>query len=110
MASVRGKSFTPEQDEAICRAYLSITEDPIIGNSQPRSQFWVRVLQEYKEKTNDNQRPEACMKSRWQIIQRCCNKFRGCLKNIEAMHQSGVTRQNQVIYCLAICMSLLKIN
>ena len=97
MASSRGKSFTPEQDEAICRAYLCITEDPIIGNSQPRTQFWIRVLQEYCEKTNDDQRSEVSIKSRWQIIQRCCNKFRGCLRSVEALHQSGMTHQNEVI-------------
>ncbi|KAL8094452.1 hypothetical protein AgCh_036111 [Apium graveolens] len=33
MSSTRGKSFTPEQDEAICRAYLSVTEDPIVAES-----------------------------------------------------------------------------
>ncbi|KAH7861821.1 hypothetical protein Vadar_031321 [Vaccinium darrowii] len=95
MASSRGKSFTPEQDEAICRAYLCITEDPIIGNSQPRSQFWHRVLQEYEGKTNDDQRSESSVKSRWQIIQKCCNKFRGCLRSVEALHQSGMTHQNE---------------
>ncbi|KAH7857718.1 hypothetical protein Vadar_015836 [Vaccinium darrowii] len=95
MASSRGKSFTPEQDEAICRAYLCITEDPIIGNSQPRSQFWQRVLQQYQEKTNDVQRTEASIKARWQNIQKCCNKFRGCLRSIEALNQSGMTHQNE---------------
>ena len=73
MSAARGKSFTSEQDEAICRAYLSVTEDPIVGNSQPRNQFWNRVLLGYVEKTSDNQRTEASMKSRWQIIQKCCN-------------------------------------
>ena len=95
-STARGKSFTSEQDEAICRAYLSITEDPILSNSQRRSQFWSWVLEAYKIKTNDNQRSEASMKSRWQIIQKSCNKFRGCLRSIEALHQSGVTHQNIV--------------
>lgn len=91
----RGKSFTQEQDEAICRAYLCITKDPLIGNSQPRSQFWIRVQQEYKGKIDDNQRSEASIKARWQIIQKCCNKFRGCLRSVQAQRHSGMTYQNE---------------
>lgn len=95
-SSARGKSFSSEQDEAICRAFLSITEDPIIGNSQSRSHFWTRVLEEYKSKTNDSLRSESSMKSRWQIIQKSCNKFRGCLRSVQELHQSGITHQNEV--------------
>ena len=105
-SSARGKSFTPEQDEAICKSYLSITEDPIVGSSQPRSQFWSRVLQEYKAKTNDESRSEISIRSRWQIIQKYCNKFRGCLKNVESLNLSGITRQNEVINLIYIIRTL----
>ncbi|WOH08350.1 hypothetical protein DCAR_0727789 [Daucus carota subsp. sativus] len=67
-SSARGKSFSSKKDEAICRAFLSITEDLIIGNSQSCSHFWTRVF---------------------------CNKFRDCLRSVQELHQNGITHQNE---------------
>ncbi|CAK9155824.1 unnamed protein product [Ilex paraguariensis] len=39
----RGKAFSILEDEAVCRAWLAVSQDPIIGNTQNKTTFWNRV-------------------------------------------------------------------
>ncbi|XP_058217848.1 uncharacterized protein LOC131328898 [Rhododendron vialii] len=97
--SARGKSFNSDQDEAICNAYLCVSQDPIdpiVGTNQPRSKLWDRVAKKYTEFTGGDVRSDASIKSRWQIIQQACNKYRGHLRQIQRQHQSGMTEQNEI--------------
>ena len=47
----RGKSFFTEEDVTLCIAWLTITQDPVIGIGQPMSKFWDRVMTKFL-KTN----------------------------------------------------------
>ncbi|XP_058223190.1 uncharacterized protein LOC131332895 [Rhododendron vialii] len=94
--SARGKSFNSDQDEAICNAYLCVSQDPIIGTNQPRSKLWDRVAKKYTKFTGGDVRSDASIKSRWQVIQQACNKYRGHLRQIQRQHQSGMTEQNEI--------------
>ncbi|KAL3645651.1 hypothetical protein CASFOL_010831 [Castilleja foliolosa] len=96
MAEGRGKSFTVDQDAAICNAYLCITQDPIVGNSQKKEKFWDRILAKYVELTNDSRRSFASIKARWSTIQKACSKFSGILRQIKRQHHSGMTAQNEI--------------
>ncbi|KAA8539384.1 hypothetical protein F0562_026076 [Nyssa sinensis] len=95
----RGKSFTADQDVAICHAWLSVIQDPIGGNLQSQNNFWNRVFQNYIDNVNDqNVRSQVSIQSRWGIIMKCCKKFRGCLTQIENRQQSDTTETNKVLY------------
>lgn len=96
MSTKRGKGFTPALDIAICNAYLCISQDAIVGNSQPQSVFWSRVLEEYTKKTDDSSRTINSIQSRWREIQKLCAKWSGYLKSIEAKNQSGQTEADKV--------------
>lgn len=55
-ASRRGKAFSNEQDVAICKAYLAILEDSIVGNSQASMEFWRKITEFYVQISNDTTR------------------------------------------------------
>ena len=71
----REKSFTIEEDVAICRAWCHITEDSIVGNSQSHAHFWERIFENYSSLQNDHSRAQVSISSRWGVIMKCCNKF-----------------------------------
>ncbi|KAF7127064.1 hypothetical protein RHSIM_Rhsim11G0012700 [Rhododendron simsii] len=41
--SICGKGFSMVEDEALCRAYLAISQDPIIGTNQTMANLWERI-------------------------------------------------------------------
>ncbi|GMQ00618.1 hypothetical protein CsSME_00047626 [Camellia sinensis var. sinensis] len=77
---------------AICRVWCHITEDPIIGNSQSHSHFWGRIFENYCLLQNDHSRTQVSISSRWGVIMKCCNKFRGCIAQVENLHPSGASQ------------------
>jgi hypothetical protein len=96
MSTKRGKAFTPALDIAICNAYLCISQDSVVGNSQSQSVFWSRVLDEYTNNTKDDARTINSIQTRWRDIQKLCGKWSGYVKSIEAKNQSGQTEADKV--------------
>ncbi|CAL9010725.1 unnamed protein product [Prunus brigantina] len=93
----RGKSFTLEQDVAICNARLNIFQDPFNVVSKPQYNFWDRIYQNYVELTGDqNVRSQCSVQSRWKSIFGSCKKFHDCLARVEDK-QSGLTESNKVL-------------
>ena len=88
----REKSFTTEEDVAICRAWWHITEDPIVGNSRSHTHFWGRIFENYCSLQNDHSRTQVSISSRWGVIMKCCNKFHGYLAQVENLHPSGASQ------------------
>lgn len=92
----RGKSFTLEQDVAICNARLNIFQDPFNVVSKPQYNFWDRIYQNYVELTGDqNVRSQCSVQSRWKLIFGSCKKIHDCLARVEDK-QSGLTESNKV--------------
>lgn len=46
----RGTTYSEEEDFSICRAYVSVSTDPIIGADQKGGNFWQRVFEVFKIK------------------------------------------------------------
>ena len=60
----RGKSFTTEEDMAICRVWCHITEDSIVMNSQYHAHFLGRIFENYCSLQNDHSRTQMSISSR----------------------------------------------
>lgn len=92
----RGKSFSLDQDVAICKARLNIIQDPFNVASKPQYNFWDHIYQNYVELTGDqNVRSQCLVQSRWKLIFGSCKKFHACLAQVEDK-QSGLTESNNV--------------
>ncbi|XP_068304524.1 uncharacterized protein [Pyrus communis] len=91
----RGKSFTLDQDVAVCNARLSVSQDLLNVVPQSKCISWDRIYQKYVEITGDqNERSRCSVQSRWKIILGSCNQFHECLTKIEEK-QSGLTESNK---------------
>ena len=44
---LRGKSFSPEEDVILCKAYAIVTVNPIKGSDQPLGMFWGSIAKKY---------------------------------------------------------------
>ena len=47
--SKRPKNFTEDEDAFICRAFVNVSENPILGNDQKSTTFWSAVQRKYSE-------------------------------------------------------------
>ncbi|CAK9136094.1 unnamed protein product, partial [Ilex paraguariensis] len=43
-APVREKAFSISEDEALCRSWLAVSQDPVSGSTQSKAAFWDHVL------------------------------------------------------------------
>ena len=44
------KLWTPQEEVALARSYLSISEDVEVGNNQRRKKFWERIHEDFSER------------------------------------------------------------
>ncbi|CAL2273422.1 unnamed protein product [Prunus armeniaca] len=54
----RGANWRPEEDEALCKGWVSINEDGAIGTNQASDTFWKRVYQKLLENDSAISGPE----------------------------------------------------
>ena len=86
----KGLRFTFEEDERLCRCWLRITEDPIVGTQQKLDAFWKRVTDLFNsELVGPSLRAQKALSNRWQKIARCVNVFVGCYRRASSLRPSG---------------------
>jgi hypothetical protein len=75
----KGKNFTVEEDKQLCRSFLSISQDPIVGNGQKSSSFWERVAKSYNLYTplGCGDRNARSLECKWGTIRHDVLKFCG---------------------------------
>ena len=98
----RGKSFLTEEDVALCIAWLTITQDPVIGIGQLMSKFLDQVMAKFLE-TNvgvDPPRTLCSVQNRWDKIRHYCTKWRGILAQIANRQQSRANITDEISYLL----------
>ena len=109
----RGKSFSKVEDERLCIAWLCISEDPVIGVGQKDCNFWNRIFTNFMNDTSGEEQRTLCsLQNRWDKIRLCCNKYRGCLAQIQNRRQSGTTQADNMrfIFLFISYYYLLKIS
>ncbi|EHS64514.1 uncharacterized protein PGTG_20976 [Puccinia graminis f. sp. tritici CRL 75-36-700-3] len=90
-------NYSEQEDVELCRAWVQISEDPVVGTNQEGSTFWVRIEKLYREATpNSPSRPVGSIKSRWALLQKSINKFRGCVVQVESFNASGTSAEDQL--------------
>ena len=81
----RASNYSRDEDKLLCRVYMEISQDPIIGIYQSSDQFWTRVAEAY----NNGKSPDSEMRStrsiqcRIQVIEKATRKMLACIRQIE---------------------------
>ncbi|PUZ68516.1 hypothetical protein GQ55_2G034700 [Panicum hallii var. hallii] len=93
----RGRSFTHEEDRAICSAFLHVSKDPIIGTNQTSAGYYTRMHRHFVGNNGvSTNRTKVSIENRWGTIQKAVNKFCGFYDAIERRNQSGKNEQDRI--------------
>ncbi|KAM6600346.1 hypothetical protein CsatA_019955 [Cannabis sativa] len=99
MSSIRGSSYSVEEDVHLCHVYVDISQDPIVGRNQSGNNFWARVQSEYHKdgKFSNKPRPVRSLQTRMSTINSAVAKLRGCINQIENKNPSGASAEDILI-------------
>ncbi|XP_058467073.1 uncharacterized protein LOC131439989 [Malaya genurostris] len=86
----RGRNFGPQDDQQLCKSWITISEDPVKGTDQSVSIFWTAI----KNDGNFHSRTTESLRQRWGIINRAVSKFTGCYKSISSLNESGTNSED----------------
>ncbi|XP_042467059.1 glutathione S-transferase T3-like [Zingiber officinale] len=85
-------SWTKVEDEVLARSFVTISDDPIIGNDQKADAFWGRVASYYNENLSQgsNTRSANVIRSHWHnTIQKKVYRFNANYNSIYSSYRSG---------------------
>lgn len=100
----KGKGWSSGEDRAICKAWLDVSQDPIVSVNQKNDTMYARILLKFKDicatdgvaGEDYKSRTAQAIKSRWAKISRAVSKFVGYLSTIEKENQSGASPTDMV--------------
>ena len=78
-------------------AWLNTSVDAINSNEQTQNTFRQKVWENFMQyNTSGTTCTVISLLSRWGAISEKKNKFAGCMAQINALHQSGITEEDKV--------------
>ena len=93
----RGSNFSIEEDKLLVTAWLNTSVDAINSNEQTQNTFHKKVWEYFTQyNTSGTTRTIVSLISRWEAISEKTNKFAGCMVQVNALHQSGITEEDKV--------------
>ncbi|KAJ9555950.1 hypothetical protein OSB04_010564 [Centaurea solstitialis] len=96
MSTSRSLAYNDNEDIQLCRCYIDVSQNPIIGRNQSKDKFWARVNTEFhsSEIFATNPRPRRSLESRMSTIMKATKKLRGCIRQIQNRNPSGASEQD----------------
>lgn len=91
----RGKNWSEEEDEQLCRSWLTVSKDSIRGTDQQRGEFW-KAIQEHAQTSVPSfaSRPTDGMRQRFGTLSHQVAKYVGCLAFVNRLNKSGTTKED----------------
>ncbi|XP_073022711.1 glutathione S-transferase T3-like [Primulina eburnea] len=81
-----------EEDELLARSYVTMSDDPVIGNDQKGNDFWRRVADHYNENrpAGSSRRALNVIRSHWHnTVQKKVNGFNANYNSVYNTYRSG---------------------
>ncbi|XP_021805783.1 uncharacterized protein LOC110749889 [Prunus avium] len=90
----RGVNLKPQEDEALCKGWVSISEDGAMGTNQSNDSFWLCVYQKFLENdlgmSGAGVRSLQVIPSRFKIINQQCSLWKTYMTKANARHGSNL--------------------
>ncbi|XP_075494719.1 glutathione S-transferase T3-like [Primulina tabacum] len=90
--SRKRSNWTKIEDEVLARSFVTISDDPVIGNDQKADAFWGRVASYYNENrpTGSNTKSANVIRSHWHnTIQKKVYRFNANYNTVYSSYRSG---------------------
>lgn len=99
-------NFNPQEDIFLVKAWLEISCDPIVGNSQRGDSFWKRVLERYNFRRGTfPERTRRSLSSRWtNNIRPQVSLFAGYYAAAQQQNPSGMSDSDKVSLLYLFCL------
>ncbi|XP_024311267.1 glutathione S-transferase T3 isoform X3 [Brachypodium distachyon] len=87
----RSSNYTHDEDIQLCKSWINISTDAIVGNEQPGKSYWARIAEHYHEnRTFESDRNANSLEHRWNVLQKECMKWQANFEQVERRHESGI--------------------
>ena len=95
-AEKKGKNFSADEERALCRSFLVVSQDPVCGNGQRNTAFWERITANYNANKPKSCpiRPARSLESKWSHIKHDVAKFSGVFKQVSDCRESGASAED----------------
>ena len=91
----KGSRWTEEENTSLSKAWMSMFEDPVVGDEQTSASFWARIYELWVRNRSDSKRTATALKNQWNSkIQPDTQKFVGYFKRSVEAHESGTTLED----------------
>ncbi|CAN1782742.1 hypothetical protein LINPERHAP1_LOCUS16003 [Linum perenne] len=87
--SNRGPNWTKNEDEALAKAWVEVSEDGSVGNDQTGITFWSKVHVIFAEKGFGLERTIVGLQSRYKAMNTQLHLWNACLRRAHATPISG---------------------
>lgn len=103
-AKVRGCNYASEEDVSLARAWVRVSEDPVVGSEQKSTTFYDKIWNEYKamKPADLAVRPVASVTSRIKLIIKQCVRFSACHSTVLASKPTGVNETDILRLSIAL--------
>lgn len=102
-------NFSCDEDIKLCRAWLSVSCDPIINTGHKKLGFWTTIIQLYNSRHGDNpERSTKSLMSRWNNIKSQCFVFSSYMSGV--LCPSGLTNADKLRSCTCECVFTFSYN
>ncbi|KAL4598169.1 hypothetical protein ACB092_11G040400 [Castanea dentata] len=104
-----GTNFSVEEDQLLVSAWLNTSVDLVNINEQIQNTFHQKVWEYFTQyNKSGTTRTVISLLSRWGMISEMTNKFAGCMAKVNAHHQSGIIKQDQITNAKALFLEIHK--
>ena len=92
----KGKNFSSEEEQQLCRSFLHVSQDPIAGNGQRAGAFWDRIARHYQEHKPQGRedRPAWSLETKWGAIKHDVAKFVAVHSQVLNLKESGTSLED----------------
>ena len=89
----KGKNFSAEEERLLCRSFLHVSHDPIVGNGQCSTAFWERITKHFNQvkPRGSPLQPARSLEMKWGHIKHDVGKFCGAYKQVYDCKESGTS-------------------
>ncbi|PWA98548.1 myb-like domain, Myb/SANT-like DNA-binding domain protein [Artemisia annua] len=83
------KNWTPDEEEALAKAWIKISVDREVGDRQKKEGFWGRVTKHFKTLVPRTQRTHHQLNSKWTPMHHMIQAFNGYYIQAKRLKESG---------------------